>query len=197
MRLQTMSLLLASGLALAAQAPAAKPATPAAEPSVGAALDATFMWVSGQFIPAAEAMPEDKYDWAPSTPGEFKGVKTFAQQVKHIAAVNYLLGAHLLGEKPPAETGNPEMGPDAIKTKADIVKYLKDSYAYAHKAVQSISSTGSTKPLKNPFGPGDLTPAGIANLLAFHGMDHYGQMVVYLRMNGIVPPASRPRPAAH
>ncbi len=193
MRTFPMALLIAAGLSLAAQAPAAKPA---AEPSVGASLDATFMWVSGQFIPAAEAMPEDKFDWAPSTQGEFKGVKTFAQQVKHIAAVNYLLGAHLLGEKPPVATGNPEMGPDEIKTKADIVKYLKDSYAYAHKAVQSISTAGSTKALKNPFGQGDLTPVGIANLLAFHGMDHYGQMVVYLRMNGIVPPASRPRPAA-
>ncbi len=183
-------LILSLGLSLAAQAPAAKPA-PAADPSVGASLDATFQWVSGQFIPAAEAMPEDKYDWAPSAPGEFKGVKTFAQQVKHIAAVNYMLGAHLLGEKPPVETGNPEMGPDSIKTKAEIVKYLKDSYAYAHKAVTAISTSGSTKPLKNPFGQGDLTPAGIANLLSFHGMDHYGQMVVYLRLNGIIPPASR------
>lgn len=183
--------LLAAGLA--AQAPAPKPA---AEPSVGAALDATFAWVPGQFIPAAEAMPEDKYDWAP-TAGEFKGVKTFAQQVKHIAAVNYMLGAHLLGEKPPVEIGNPEMGPDALKTKAEIVKYLKDSFAYARKAVQSITTAGATKPLKHPFGPGDLTPVGVANLLAFHGMDHYGQMVEYLRMNGIIPPASRARPKAH
>ena len=194
MSLKTTALLLAAGLALSAQAPAAKPA-PAAEPTVGAAMDATFQWVSGQFIPAADAMPEDKYDWAPTT-GEFKGVKTFAQQVKHIAAVNYMLGAHLLGEKPPAEVGNPEMGPDSLKTKADIMKYLKDSFAYAHKAVQSITTANATKPLKNPFAPGDLTPAGIANLMAFHGMDHYGQMVEYLRMNGIIPPASRPRPAA-
>jgi len=189
MKMTTLALLLA--LPLAAQAPAPKPApAPAAEPTVGVAMDGTYQWVVGQFMGAAEAMPEEKFDWAP-TQGEFKGVKTFAQQVKHVSAVNFFLGATILGEKPPAEVGNPEMGPDSLKTKAEIVKYMKDSFAYARKAIQSITAQTSTRAVKNPFGPGDLTPVGIATLLSFHGMDHYGQMVEYLRMNGIVPPASR------
>lgn len=189
--MRTTALLLTLGLSLAAQTPAAKPAPkPAAEPTIGSAIDGTYQWVPSQFISAAEAMPEDKYDWAP-TQGEFKGVKTFAQQVKHVAAINYFLGAAILGEKSPVEVGNPEMGPDNLKTKAEIMNFLKDSFAYARKAVKSITPQNGTKPVKNPFGEGNLTPLGIATLLAFHGMDHYGQMAVYLRSNGIIPPASR------
>ncbi|MBL0210552.1 MAG: DinB family protein [Holophagaceae bacterium] len=179
------------GLSLAAQTPAAKPVpAPAAEPTIGAAIDGTFQWVPGQFLAAADAMPEDKYDWAP-TQGEFKGVKTFAQQVKHVAAVNYLVGAAVLGEKPPVELGNAEMGPDNLKTKADIAVFLKASFDYARKAIKGITPQNGTKAMKSPFGEGTMTPLGMAALLGFHGMDHYGQMAVYLRMNGIIPPASR------
>ncbi|WLT32613.1 DinB family protein [Geothrix sp. PMB-07] len=191
MKTTVFSLLLA--LPLAAQAPATPAAAPApaAEPTVGAAIDGTYQFVPGQFISAAEAMPEDKYPFAP-TQGEFKGVKTFAQQVKHVAAVNFAMGAMILGEKPSAGMGEMEMGPADLKTKAEIVKYLKDSFAYARKAIQGITAQNGSRPIKNPFGQGpDWTPIGVATLLAFHGMDHYGQMVEYLRMNGIVPPASR------
>ena len=178
-------------LPLAAQTPAPKAPAPAAEPTVGVAMDGTYQWVPMQFIPAAEAMPEDKFDWAP-TQGEFKGVKTFAQEVKHVAAVNYFFGAQILGEKPKVELANMEMGPAGLKTKAEIVQYLKDSFAYARKAIQGITAQNGSRAIKNPFGKGpDMTPIGLATLLAFHGMDHYGQMVEYLRMNGIVPPASR------
>ena len=105
------------------------------------------------------------------------------------------MGAMILGEKPPAEVGDMEMGPESLKTKAEVVKYMKDSFSYARKAIQSITAQNGSRPIKNPFGPGpDFTAIGMATLLAFHGMDHYGQMVEYLRMNGIVPPASRPRP---
>ncbi len=190
MKMTMLAFLLA--LPLAAQAPAT--AAPMAEPSIGAAMDGTYQWVPMQFIGAAEAMPEDKFNWAP-TQGEYKGVKTFAQQVKHVAAVNFAFGAMILGEKSQVEMANVEMGPDNLKTKAEIVQYLKDSFAYARKAVQSITAQNGTRPIKNPFGQGpDFTPIGLATLLGFHGMDHYGQMVEYLRTNGIVPPASRPKP---
>ncbi|MDE3245986.1 MAG: DinB family protein [Acidobacteriota bacterium] len=187
--------LLTLGLSLTAQTPAARPPTkpaptPAVEPTIGAAVDGTFQWVPGQFISAAEAMPEDKYDWVP-TQGEFKEARTFAQQVKHVAAVNYFVGAAILGEKPPVEVGDPEKGPANLKTKAEIVAYLKSSFDYARKAVQGITAKNGTKSLKSPFGQGTTTPLGLATLLAFHGMDHYGQMVIYLRSNGIIPPASR------
>lgn len=146
--------------------------------------------VEGEFVPAADAMPEDKYSFAP-TNGEFKGVRTFAQQVKHVAAVNYLIGAAILEEKPPVELGG-ENGPDSITSKADIMKFTKDSFAYLHKALSSINEKNQTDLIKSPFGQGKVTRLGIATLALWHPFDHYGQMVEYLRMNGIIPPASRP-----
>jgi uncharacterized damage-inducible protein DinB len=142
-----------------------------------------------EFVPAAEAMPEDKFAFAP-TNGEFKGVRTFGEQVKHVAAVNYELGAAILGEKPPADV-NDEAGPASVKTKAEILTYLKESFTYVHKAIQSINEKNLTEPVKSPFGEGKVTRLSLATSVVGHGFDHYGQMVEYLRMNGIVPPASR------
>ncbi len=152
-------------------------------------LDGGVKSIEGEFVPAAEAMPADKYDFAP-TNGEFKGVRTFAQQIKHVAAVNYMLGGAILGEKPPVDTGG-ESGPENIKSKADIVKFLKDSYAYVHKAVATINASNATSEVKAPWGDSKITLMSMAMIVVGHGFDHYGQMVVYLRMNGIVPPASR------
>jgi hypothetical protein len=152
-------------------------------------LDGGIKTVEGEFVPAAEAMPEDKYDFAPSN-GDFKGVRTFAQQIKHVAAINYIVGAAILGEKPPVDV-NEEKGPDSVKSKADILKYLKESFVYAHKAVATITEANLLEPIAVPFGKEKGTRLGLATVFAWHGFDHYGQMAVYLRMNGIVPPASR------
>jgi hypothetical protein len=182
--------LLALQLVLAASGLAqAQDAKPAEHHSIPQVLDHGVASVEGEFVPAAEAMPEDKYSFAP-TSGEFKGVRTFAQQAKHVAAVNYLVGSAILEEKPPVDLGS-ENGPDAIKTKADIVKFLKDSFAYVHRAVRTINNGNLLSPIKSPFGEGMVTRLGMATLIVGHCFDHYGQMVEYLRMNNIVPPASR------
>lgn len=157
--------------------------------TVSQVLDRDLKNIEGEFVPAAEAMPEDKYGFAP-TSGEFKGVRTFAQQIKHVASVNYLVGGAILGEKPPVDTGG-ESGPDSIKSKADILKFLKDSFDYAHKAVATIDDKNVVASIKNPFGERPATRLGMATVFAWHSMDHYGQLVEYLRMNGIIPPASR------
>src|SRR5579864_6527248 len=151
-------------------------------------LDRTVSNLEGEFVPAAEAMPEDKFGFAP-TSGEFKGARTYAQQIKHVAAVNYELGAALLEEKPPVDIGE-ESGPASITSKAEVLKYLKDSFAYVHKAVATINETNFTGTVRSPFGEGWVSRLGLATAISAHGYDHYGQMVVYLRMNGIVPPAS-------
>lgn len=152
-------------------------------------LDRTVANMESEFVPAAEAMPEDKFAFAP-TNGEFKGVRNFGDQVKHVAAVNYELGAALLEEKPPVGIGD-ESGPVSIKTKAEILNYLKESFAYAHKAIQTVNEKNLVETVKSPFGEGKVSRLGLATSVAAHGFDHYGQMVEYLRMNGIVPPASR------
>jgi uncharacterized damage-inducible protein DinB len=151
-------------------------------------LDRSVTNVEKEFVSAAEAMPDDKYDFVP-TSGEFKGVRNFAAQVKHVAASNFDFAAVILQEKPPVETG--EEGPASVKSKAECVKYLKDSFAYVHKAMQVINEQNAVESLKSPWGQSTVTRLGIATLTVAHCFDHYGQMVVYLRMNGIVPPASR------
>ncbi len=157
--------------------------------TVAEVFDQALANAESEFVPAAEAMPEDKYDFAP-TNGEFKGVRTFGQQVKHVAAVNYVLGAAILGEKPPVEVSG-ESGPENVKSKADIVKYLKDSFAYAHKALQTLDEKNLTTGMKAPWGPDPMAKGTLAIIMQTHPFDHYGQIVEYLRMNGIVPPASR------
>jgi hypothetical protein len=177
----TACLLLLSGIALA-QAAKAEPKT------VTQVLDNSLTNVEHELVPAADAMPEDKYSFAPTT-GEFKGVRTFAQQVKHVAAVNYMLAAGVLEEKSPVDGG--ENGPDSVKSKADIMKYLKDSFAYLHKATLTVNDKNLVIPIKNPFGEGTATRLALATGAVGHCFDHYGQMVEYLRLNGIIPPASR------
>jgi hypothetical protein len=158
-------------------------------PTVAKVLDARVSGVESEFVPAAEAMPEDKFSYAP-TNGEFKGVRTFAQQVKHVAAVNFIIAAAILGEKPPVDTGG-ENGPDSMTSKADIIKFLKDSFAYAHKAAGSVNEKNMVESIKSPFGEGSTTRLGLSSMLVSHSFDHYGQMVEYLRSNSIIPPASR------
>src|SRR5271169_6537118 len=167
--------LLASLLLLAccgfARAQDAKPPEPRTMAQV---FDRTVAGGESEFVSAAEAMPEDKYSFAP-TNGEFKGVRTFAQQVKHVAAVNYMIGAAILEEKTPVDVGG-ESGPDSIKSKADILRFLKDSFAYAHKSVASINDGNALTPIKSPFGEGKTTRLGMAAIIVGHCFDHYGQI---------------------
>jgi DinB superfamily len=187
--MKNMKWLFASMLLLAGSLALGQEAKPTEHHTVSQVLDRSVTGVENEFVPAVDAMPEDKYSFTPIN-GEFKGVRTFAQQVKHVAAVNYMVGAAILEEKPPVELGG-ENGPDSVKTKADIEKFLKDSFAYVHKATASINDGNLLSPIKSPFGQGTTTRLGMATLIVGHCFDHYGQMVEYLRMNGIVPPASR------
>jgi uncharacterized damage-inducible protein DinB len=140
-------------------------------------------------VGAADAMPEEKYSFAP-TAGEFTGARTFAEQVKHLAANNYRMAAYILGERPPADQEH-ETGPAAVQTKAQIMDYVRGSFAALHRAVATISTANMTEPLRLFPSPRQRTRLQLAEDVVAHSYDHYGQMVEYLRMNGIVPPASR------
>jgi len=140
--------------------------------------------LEGEFVGAAEAMPEDKFDFAPSTTaGEFKGVRTFSAQIKHVAEANYFFFGG-----PNFTEADDKVKSDAIeklKSKAEIIRALKDSFIQAHTYVDAITPDNAFVQTANG------TRGGMAALGIAHFMDHYGQMVEYLRMNGIVPPASR------
>lgn len=162
----------------------------AADSPVAKLYDGQLAMVESEFVPLADAMPAGKYNFAP-TNGEFKGVRTFAEQVKHVATVIYLVSAAAQQQKPPVDLGAGENGPDSIKTKEQIMKYVKDAFAYAHTAMGTLTEKNQLEMVKSPFGSGEMARVGAASAAVWHTFDHYGQMVVYARMNGIVPPASR------
>ncbi len=183
----------------AQQSPAARPSSGSTEPAtITSVLDAQLSSEEREITDAANAMPEDKYSFAPAN-GEFTGVRTFAQQVKHVASLNNRFFGAILDQ--PAETLDSdferENGPDAIRTKAQIMQYLRDSFALGHKAIATIDAETAFSPIKSPPTPFLKTPAAVVIFDCAHSMDHYGQMVEYLRDNGIVPPASRQRPPAN
>src|SRR6266571_1742364 len=159
-------------------------------PTVASVVDGEISAIEKQVVEIAEAMPEDKFNFSPESlniPGdEYKGVRTFAVQVKHVAASNYFIWSPLTGDKVPEniKDGN---GPADLKSKADILKFLKDSFALGHKAAATLTAENM---LQNP-GNSKSTRLRLATFGVAHAYDHYGQMVEYLRMNGIVPPASR------
>ncbi len=183
-------LILATALSNTAFATAKQAGAAQDKPTFAAVYDHILTGVEKEIVDAAEAMPEDKFNFAPSGPGDFKGVRTYAMQIKHIAVANYMLGAAILQEKPPVDI-NGESGPANITSRADILKFLKDSFTYAHKAVKSIDENNILEPIKSPFGSHPSTRLALVTSMLSHPFDHYGQMVEYLRMNGIIPPASR------
>ena len=182
----------------------AKPAAPAAAPAPQAqaspAAPATFASVVDRqvsayeknVVDAAEAMPADKFDFTPATlniPGAaYKDVRTFAQLVKHTATANYRLWTNITGEKMP-ENIKGTNGPDELKTKAEIIQFLKDSFAMGHRAAKTITAQNALEEIA--WFRGTAPRLFVASGAVIHDADEYGQMVEYLRMNGIVPPASR------
>jgi hypothetical protein len=154
-------------------------------PSVS--LKALASLLQGEVVSAADAMPADKYGFVPSVPGgEFKDVRSFGSQVKHLAQANYefFQGWGIAGEVDPKTL-------ESLKTKDEIMKALRDSYVFANAAIDSITTQNAFLSVKAPENF-KATRASMAAFAMAHSMDHYGQLVEYLRMNGIVPPASRP-----
>jgi hypothetical protein len=160
-------------------------------PTLASVVDRDINAVEKQIVDVAEAMPEDKFNFSPQTlniPGsDYKGVRSFAVEVKHVAASNWFIWSPLTGEKLPEGLGDDGNGPANIKTKAEIITFLKDSFALGHRA----ASTLTTENMLQAPGNSKSTRLRLAEFGVSHAYNHYGQMIEYLRMNGIIPPASR------
>jgi uncharacterized damage-inducible protein DinB len=171
----------------ARNAPAPVPQTPA---TIASIVDHDVSAIEREMMDAAEAMPADKFSFSPESVtirgGDFKGVRTFAQQIKHVAAANYFLWSAVTGDALPANLKNGN-GPEELKSKAEIVKFLKDSFTQGHKAAAALTIQN----MLQTAGTTNASRLHAATYAVAHAYDHYGQMVEYLRMNGIVPPASR------
>ena len=158
--------------------------------TVASTVDRDISAIEKQIVDAAEAMPEEKFNFTPEAlniPGSnYKGVRSFAVQVKHIASSNWFIWSALTGEKVP-DGLNDGNGPASMKSKAEIIQFLKDSFALGHRAAATLTTENMLQGIRN----GQTTRLSRATFGVAHAYDHYGQMVEYLRMNGIVPPASR------
>jgi len=178
-------------------APAASPApqaqpSPAAPATFTSLVDRQVSTYEKNVVDAAEAMPAEKFDFTPASlniPGAaYKDVRTFATLVKHTATANFRFWTTLTGEKMPDNIKGPN-GPDELKTKAEIMQFLKDSFAVGHRAAKTLTAENALEQV--PFFRGTQARLFVASGAVIHAADEYGQMVEYLRMNGIVPPASR------
>ena len=161
------------------------PAVFAAE-GIAKVFDDQISTIEREVLGLAQKMPADKYDFAPTSPGTFTGVRTFGLQVRHIATEMFLIAQTLTGEKAPVDIGATDNGPDALKTKDQIIDYFKMSLAFARKGVGTITDQNMNDPV------GRRTRAGAAAFIGLHSYDHYGQMVVYARMNGVIPGGGPP-----
>lgn len=161
------------------------PAAPNETATPASVVDQLLSKVESEMVPLVEAMPADKFNFAP-TNGNFQGVRTFAQQIQHVIGANYRMFSD-------AASMQPAHMPDiqALRTKEQLVQALKDSFTFAHSAVATLDNDTAMETVKPMEGV--RTRAGIMLFAIIHMNDHFGQMVEYLRMNGIVPPSSRPR----
>jgi uncharacterized damage-inducible protein DinB len=178
------AVLFAVSLPLAVHAQdSAKPTKPADGPAK-VVLDS---WndVGRKLTAMAEDFPEDKYDMKP-TPAQ----RSFAEQLLHAAAANYYFTNLVKGEKLP-EGDNAKR--DQYKTKADVVAYVKKSFADGAAAIQSKGDKGMSDLLVDPFAHQQVRVYDWAYGFIEHGGEHYGQLVVYYRLAGLVPPESRPK----
>lgn len=167
-------------------AEAGKPMAPAK------ALDAMVSLLETQVVGAAEAMPADKYSFAPTaatfatgSPAKFDTVRTFGAELTHMIGGNYYFFSKASGAATPAAAKEA----DTLKTKDEIVAALKASFAFAHAQVATITPEKAFVGVEGADGM--HTPATVAAFAVAHGYDHYGQLVEYLRMNGVVPPGSK------
>jgi uncharacterized damage-inducible protein DinB len=161
--------------------------TPGTQMSPAQAQEELLNLFEQEFMGVAKAMPADKYSFAPASNAgaKFDGVRTFAQEISHVTLANYFFASKILGEKVPVD-------PKTITnltTKDELLKNAADSFAYAHKALASITPENAYVAIDGADGL--HTRSVLASFISAHGYDHYGQMVEYLRMNGIVPPGSK------
>ena len=162
-------------------------ANTAAQAEPAKAFDVALSSVEKEFMSAANAMPAEKYSFTPASlaisGAKYDGVKTFAQEVTHVTQANYFYFSAASGLKP--DPNVKAIG--ALKTKAEIVAAAAASFTFGHRAMATLTKQNAFDVVK---GDDVQTRATLAGEAVAHAFDHYGQMVEYLRMNGVVPPAS-------
>ena len=164
-------------------------ATCLGQQSITPAIERQFNKIESDILTSAEAMPEDKYTFTPENlqikGSDFKGVRTFAGQIMHLATDNIFIWSAITGDSVRADIEDVN-GPKTIKTKKDAIEYLKSSFAIGRKAISTLTNQNSMDMIQ--FRWRKLPRLDLAFYALTHANEHYGQMVIYLRMCGIIPP---------
>jgi hypothetical protein len=190
------AVLIMCGIALSAVAKSATPQDSATKQavqpddipkSIAESVSGTLQFAEANFIGLAEAMPEDKYSYIP-TVGKYDGVRSFGEQVKHVACAQFAFFNEFEGKKPPEDCE--KGGHDPAKSKAELIKYLKDSFDYSNRVLATLTANNALDRVEGRYA-GPNTKLGISVAALWHITDHYGQLVEYLRLNGIVPPMTQ------
>jgi uncharacterized damage-inducible protein DinB len=180
-----MALAAALGTLPAAAQDDAKKKGPPKQTTVSQAILEQWNDIGRKLTAMAEDFPEDKYDYKP-TPAE----RTFAEQLLHMAGANYFMTNPLKGEPmPPAE--DPKR--DKYKSKAEVVAFVKKSFDDGAAAIKAKGDTGMNSKILDPFGNEEVRAYDWIYGFVEHCGEHYGQLVVYYRTAGLVPPESRPK----
>ncbi|MBV8050123.1 MAG: DinB family protein [Acidobacteriaceae bacterium] len=182
-KILSLIVLFVFSFAVSGRAQQEKPPKAAASPSK--AVLGSWNDIGHKLITMAEDFPEDKYDYK-ATPAE----RTFAENLLHVAGVNYYFTNAVRGEKPPAGENPPR---SQYKTKADVVTFVKKSFADGAAAIEARGDNGMSEVVVDPYSNDQTRISDYAYGFIEHSGEHYGQLVVYYRLNNIVPPESRPR----
>jgi uncharacterized damage-inducible protein DinB len=194
--LRDAALLIMCGIALSAvgksRTPQNSATKQAAQPddipkSIAESVSGTLQFVEGNLVGLAEVMPEGKYSYIP-TVGKFDGVRSFGEQVKHVACAQFAFFSEFEGKRPPEDCE--KGGHDPANSKAELIKYLKDSFDYSNHVLATLTANNALDRVEGRYA-GPNTKLAISVVAVWHITDHYGQLVEYLRLNGIVPPMTQ------
>jgi uncharacterized damage-inducible protein DinB len=155
--------------------------------SIAESVAFSMQFAEGNLVGLAEAMPENKYSFVP-TAGKFDDARSFGEQIKHVACAHFAFFNEFEGRKPPEDCE--KGGHDPAKTKAELVQYLKSSFDYGNRVLATLTEKNALDRVEGRYA-GPNTKLGISVVAVWHMTDHYGQLVEYLRMNGIVPPMTQ------
>jgi hypothetical protein len=153
--------------------------------AISDAVEKSYARLERQVLQVAEAMPAEGYSFQPSAE-----VRTFGEQLRHLGAVQWVVGASILGSKPPADVGDGDSGPPAMTEKPEILRYVRDSFGYIRRAIQTVTIENALELMPHPYNASNTEFERLAMVVGYacHGWNHYGQMVVYQRLNSIIPP---------
>lgn len=194
--LRIAAILIVFGVASTAVAQSKTPTESASRPaarqddvpkSIADSIGGTLRFAEGNFLGVAEAMPDNLYSFVP-TAGNFADARNFGEQLKHVACAQFAFFNEFEGKKPPEDCE--KGGHDPAKTKAELIKYLKDSFDYSNQVLAKLTAQNALDRVEGRYA-GPNTKLGISVVAVWHITDHYGQLVEYLRMNGIIPPMTQ------